>query len=197
MKFQTILADPPWDYEVWAESGAYKSPVNHYDVQGANWILSLPVQAVCEKNAVLLLWTTWPMLELGIRVVQAWGFKYKSGFPWLKVTRDNMPRIGTGYHTRVCSEVVLIGTKGKPRAPKIADRKEGVLFNQQGAHSKKPAAIYERAEAYDGAYLELFARPDGGLFPLRDGWTQLGNEIDGKDIVDALRELAETDAPHD
>ena len=149
---------------------------------------------MAEKDCVLMMWTTWPCCASGEahKLMTAWGFTGKSGFPWLKMTKNMLPRMGTGFHSRACSEIMLIGTRGAPPCPEPWERLEGVLFNKLGAHSAKPDSIYERAELYDGPYLELFARPDGGLFPARPDWTQLGNEITGNDIGDDLRSLAES-----
>lgn len=171
--------------------GKKRSPEQHYACMTHDDILRMPVACVAEKDSVLMLWCTWPKLEQGLQVMDAWGFSYRTGFPWLKVSRDMMPRIGTGYHTRVCSEMVLIGTKGKPRSPLPSDRMAGVLIARQGSHSAKPDALYSYAENYAGPYLEIFARPAGALFPLRDGWIQIGNEITGRDICEDLCLLAE------
>lgn len=190
MKFKTLLCDPPWLFDFYGKMGAKRSPENHYPCQSQDWIKSLPVQAVAAKDCVLLLWTTWPKLAEGLEVVDAWGFTYKSGYPWLKLSRDMLPHMGTGYHARACSEILMIGTKGNPPAPEPSERTEGVLFSRQGRHSAKPESIYERAEFYDGPYLEMFARPAGGLMPLRDGWVQIGNEITGRSIECDLLDLA-------
>ena len=196
MKFRTILADPPWDYETWGPEGKHRSPDKHYKVMGCDWLCTLPVDEIAAKDCVLLLWVTWPHLASGQahRIIEQWGFTGKTGFPWLKLSKDMLPRMGTGYHVRACTEPLIIATKGHPAAPEPWERQEGVLFSKLGKHSAKPDDIYARAELYDGPYLEMFARPDGGLFPfVREGWTQIGNEITGRDIADDLRLLAETE----
>jgi N6-adenosine-specific RNA methylase IME4 len=184
MKFQTIIADPAWDYELWAESGAYKSPVNHYPVSSLETMSAIPLQLVTDKDAVLLMWCTWPMMAQGMALMQAWGFKFKTGIPWLKLTKDMLPRIGTGYHARACSEYIMIGTKGSPRAPEPFERMPGIILARQGAHSAKPDDAYTFAELYDGPYLEIFARR------YRDGWVSLGNELDGLDLSESLLRVA-------
>ena len=191
MKVGTILADPPWNYETWGPDGKKKSPDMHYPVMTSRDLICLPVEEIAANNCVLLLWCTWPMLPLGMQCIQAWGFEYKSGFPWLKLSRDMLPRMGTGYHARQCTEPLLIGTRGKPAAPEPFERQEGVLFSKLGPHSAKPDTIYERAELYDGPYLEMFARPDGLLVPFdRPNWIQIGNEITGRSIEEDLELLA-------
>jgi len=192
-RFRTIVADPPWNYETWGPDGKHRSPDRHYKVLDSLALSLLPVKSVSAPDCVLMMWSTWPHLPQALDVVAGWGFAYKTGYPWLKLSRDMLPRMGTGYHARACTEPLIIATKGHPHSPEPFERTEGVLFSKLGAHSAKPDTIYERAELYDGPYLEMFARPDGGLELPRPGWTKIGNEIDGLDIRDALRLLAETE----
>lgn len=184
-KFGVILADPAWDYEVWADSGKHKSPVNHYDVHSLATMEALPVETIAAKDCVLFMWCTWPMMEQGLSLMKAWGFSFKTGLPWLKVSRDMLPRIGTGYHTRVCSEYLIIGLKGSPRAPEPWERLPGIILARQGPHSAKPDDQYTFAELYDGPYIVLFARR------YRPGWLSLGNELDGLDLSESIRRVAE------
>lgn len=192
MKFRTILADPPWDYKMWGKMGRHRSPEKHYPVLSLDDIATLPVSLVAADNCVLLLWTTWPLLAEGSMqaILSGWGFEGKTGFPWLKLSRDMIPRMGTGYHARACTEPLLIATRGKPPCPEPWERLEGVLFSKLGEHSAKPDTIYSRAELYDGPYLEMFSRPDGGLEIPRPNWTRIGNEMDGLDIGESLKRLA-------
>lgn len=78
-------------------------------------------------------------------------------------------------------------------ARQTRERQVGVIFSPIGRHSAKPDAQYSFAEGYGGPYLEMFARPDDGLFPPRPGWTFIGNQATGRDIADDLRLLAETE----
>lgn len=196
MKFSTIVADPPWDYETYGPGGHSRSPENHYPVMTLSDILKMPVQDVCAPNAVLLLWCTWPHLAQGLQVIEAWGFEYKTGLPWLKLTKDMLPRMGTGYHTRGCTEPILIATRGKGACPSQVEREAGVLFNKIGSHSAKPTDQYRMAEKYPGPYLEIFARPWWGPFDPPCGWTCIGNEITGRDICEDLALLAKLPQPH-
>lgn len=207
MRFGVIYADPPWDYKMWSEKGKTgpknRDPSNHYPVLDIEELFRLPVAPLREKACVLLLWATWPFLEQALVLVKEWGFSYKTCLPWLKLSRSDLPKIGTGYHVRHCTEPLLICTYGDPPVPDPKKRREGVFFNEEeeecpgfyanrvGRHSAKPEGIYEFCESYRGPYLELFARPDGGLFPERDGWTRIGNEITGRDIREDLLLLRE------
>lgn len=190
MRFGCILADPPWQFEPWSRRGEGKSAARHYACSGAEWIAGLPVRDVAASDSVLLLWATWPLLPEALRVMAAWGFEYKSGLPWIKLSRRGAVQIGCGYHVRGASELLLIGTRGNPQTPAPADRPSGVLFCGRDEHSRKPDTQYEIAEGYAGPWMELFSRPRHGLLGPRDGWTYVGDAVDGKDAAEALRELA-------
>lgn len=192
MKFKTILADCPWSYEVWSTYGKGRRAAFYYPTQDKDWIASLPVSEVAEPDCVLFLWATYPNLQEALQVIRDWGFTYKTAaFTWVKLTAADRPRMGLGYWTRSNAEVCLLATRGNP---KRLDKGVGQIIECPiGPHSAKPTEAYDRIERLvSGPYLEMFARPAGALFPLRDGWTQIGNEIDGLDIRDALCRLSTT-----
>lgn len=61
---------------------------NHYTTMNIEDICVLPVADLAAKDSVLFLWTTFPMLPEALRVVSAWGFKFKTvAFVWLKQNR--------------------------------------------------------------------------------------------------------------
>ena len=191
MKFRTILVDPPWRYENFSDK-AHGAAVSHYSGMTQAELEALPVAAVAEKDAALLMWGTWPKLPEMVPIIEAWGFRYVTGFPWVKMSRAAAPRRGIGWHSQGCSEFVLIGIRGTKMTPAVEDRQVGIIFSPIGRHSAKPEQQYEFAEAYGGPFLEMFARPEpAGLFPPREGWTLVGNGVDGLEITDALRLLAE------
>lgn len=196
MLFNTILLDPPWGFNHYSHKGNKKSGEHHYDCHDPEWLLSLPVASVAAKNATLLLWTSFPHLDLAMKLFPAYGFVYKSGMPWVKLSKTGAIQMGTGYHIRAASELLLLGTRGDTRAPLPADKPLGVLFNGRAEHSRKPDTQYEIAENYPGPYVEIFSRPrEGDMFGPRPGWVFVGNEIDGLDVMDALAQLAEKEQP--
>jgi len=160
-KYKTILADPPWDIDQRGNYGA----VNHYDLMPLERIKAMPVKDLAEDNSHCWLWVTNAALRSGYEVLEAWGFKPRSVFTWVK------PRLGLGVYLRNCSEHLLFGTRGK--APVSFKGQPNWGFYPVQKHSHKPEEIYEIVERIsDGAYLELFARRR------RHGWDAWGNEID-------------------
>lgn len=186
-KYKIIYADPPWQYRVYSKKGQGRSAENHYHTMNIKDIMALPVDKIADKDCILFLWITFPCLKEGIEVMERWGFKYKTcGFNWVKRNKKkNTYFMGLGFWTRSNSEVCLIGTKGQPKrvsksVPQICDAR--IM-----EHSKKPAEIRERIAELCGELprVELFARDKV------KGWDSLGDEIDGKDIREALREVIE------
>lgn len=159
--FRAVLADPPWQYDATVGRGVAE---DQYPTMPTEEIMRLPVPAIVDQDAVLLLWCTNPFLPDGLRVMRAWGFQYKTKFPWVKNT------VGVGRWVRGCTEDILIGTRGRPPLPAVAPR--GVLFADNEGHSRKPRAIYPIAECLaPGPRVELFARER------REGWTAWGNQL--------------------
>ena len=183
MRFKTILADCPWKFSYWSPEKAHRKVP--YEIQEAEWLGSLPVQDVCEEDCVLFMWVTWPNLLHGLRVIEDWGFCYKTlAFIWVKKTHCNLPKMNLGLWSRANSEPCLLATKGSPK--RLDKGVNQVLVSGLGEHSEKPEESYQRIERLvDGPYLELFGRRR------RDGWTVIGNEIDGLDITESLRMVAE------
>jgi N6-adenosine-specific RNA methylase IME4 len=131
------------------------------------------VSRVANKDAVLFLWGTWPLLPDIIRVGESWGFTYKTiANLWVKENRikDSL-FMGMGYWTRSNSEPLLLFTRGKPKRKSAGVRQ--VVVSPIRKHSQKPNEVYDAIEALvDGPYLELYARTP------RPGWVSVGNELD-------------------
>lgn len=164
--YDVIYADPPWKYRDECEDGAIQSggATRHYPVMSIAELCELKIPSA--ENSVLFLWTTSPLLEDSFKVVNAWGFQYKSSFVWDKV-KHNM-----GHYNSVRHEFLLICVKGSftPKHPKLYD---SVITEEKTEHSVKPEIVYEIIETLypKGNYLELFARNK------RTNWTSWGNEL--------------------
>lgn len=186
-KYKIIYADPPWQYRVYSQKGQGRSAENHYHTMNIKDIMALPVDKIADKDCILFLWITFPCIKEGIEVMERWGFKYKTcGFNWVKRNKKkNTYFMGLGFWTRSNSEVCLIGTKGQPK--RVSKSVSQICDARIMEHSKKHAEIRERIVELCGELprVELFARDKV------KGWDSLGDEIDGKDIREALREVIE------
>src|SRR5260221_10785331 len=64
-RWPVILADPPWDFEVYAPDKQMSHPANHYPPMSLDEIKALPVAKLAFKDCVLFLWTTVPLWREG------------------------------------------------------------------------------------------------------------------------------------
>jgi N6-adenosine-specific RNA methylase IME4 len=179
-KFGVIYADPPWAY-LWGtgKTGGRFAPERHYPTLPTDEICALPVKAIRATNCALLLWATMPTLPDAIRVMTAWGFRYKTAaFVWVKTKKDGGPLSGQGSYTKSNAEIVLLGMRGHIKA---ADKTvPQIVMHPRGKHSEKPAEVRTRIERLFGEQprIELFAR---GQVPC--GWQVWGNEAGQSEVA--------------
>lgn len=181
--YQLVLADPPWQYDSWNKSGTGRVADDHYPTMPLDAILALPVAGICARDAVLLLWVTLPMLPHGLRVIEAWGFTYKTGFlVWGKLNADRSPATGFGRYTRSNAELCLLATCGKGVRPVEGVAIPNLLLSQRGKHSAKPVGQYAVIRRLFGNVrrVELFARHQ------HDGWDVWGLEAPAHTTVPLL-----------
>jgi len=116
-------------------------------------------------------------------------------FTLVKKYRSGKPSINGGFYTRANTEPCNLWVRGDmPRedagVPQVIDFVPHDI-PKHIRHSYKPAEYRRRIERlWPGRrYLEIFSRPDT-ITSEDDQWTFIGNEIDGKDVRIALRDLA-------
>ncbi len=140
----------------------------------ADDICSLPVADIAEDNSVLFLWVTFPNLQESFRVIEAWGFEYRTvAFVWVKRNKKAMNWfMGLGYWTRANAEICLLAVKGKPK--RVSKSVRQIIDSPIERHSKKPDETRERIVDLMGDLprIELFARQK------TDGWDVWGNEVE-------------------
>jgi N6-adenosine-specific RNA methylase IME4 len=181
-RFGAVLADPPW-----MESGGGKvkrGADRHYPLMKTADIANLPVQAIAKPDSHLWLWVTNNFLEDGLQVMNAWGFRYVTNIAWVK-QRDGKLQQGLGQYIRGSHELLLFGVRGRPPYRTIDGKRAqvpSVIIAPRTEHSAKPTEAHDAVERVSaGPYVELFARRDTGIWPLRTmrlGWSPWGNEVD-------------------
>ena len=119
------------------------------------------------------MWATFPQLPEALRLIEAWGFTYKSvAFVWLKKNRKaDSWFYGLGFWTRANAEICLLATRGRPK--RAARDVKQVILSHVERHSQKPEEARRRIEALMGDVprIELFARASP------PGWDVWGNEV--------------------
>lgn len=193
-----IISDPPWSFNDSLKKmkrSVKRSAVSQYNVMSVSDIAALPVASLADPmGCFLALWVPSSMLDQGLNVMNAWGFKLKQTFVWVKLKKDfaleedwNLgTRVGMGRLFRQSHEIALIGTSGKSVYPWLDNHAQrSVAFDLNQGHSIKPPTLHQRLDKMfpDVEKLEMFARRQ------RKGWTCIGDAIDGKDITTSIQEL--------
>lgn len=173
-KYSIIYADPPWSY-LWGtgKKGGNFAPEKHYKTMTTDEICKLGefVKRIREKNCALFIWATMPTLPEVFKVIEAWGFKYKTcAFTWIKIKKDGMPLSGMGSYTKSNAELCLLAMRGHIKA--VDKTVPQILMHPRKGHSVKPEEIMLRIMKLfgDQKKIELFARREFG------DWDRWGDE---------------------
>jgi N6-adenosine-specific RNA methylase IME4 len=164
--FRTIVTDPPWSF---ADSGFpdYGDGLakDVYATMSTDEIAALPVSDLAAPDAHLYVWVPDSLIPLALRVIESYGFTYRTKLTWVK------NGMGLGTYFRHGTETALFATRGK--LPTTGHHLNWFKA-PRSRHSQKPAAFFQLVEAASpGPYLEMFARRR------REGaWTVWGNELE-------------------
>ena len=166
-KYRIFYADPPWSYGDKQETIKLGGASKHYPTMSIEQLCAMPIKEIKEKNAVLFIWVTSPLLEESFDVINAWGFKYKTSFVWDKI-KHNM-----GHYNSVRHEFLLICTSGSctPDHKKLFNSVQSI--ERSDKHSEKPEQFREIIKTLytHGRSIELFSRVNTA------GWDSFGNQL--------------------
>jgi N6-adenosine-specific RNA methylase IME4 len=175
-RYGTILADPPWRFtNRTGKMAPEHRRLSRYETMTLDDICALPVEGIAAHPAHLYLWTPNAMLPDALKVMEAWGFEYKSNIVWHKVRKDGgSDGRGVGFYFRNVTEMMLFGVRGKNARTLAPGRRQvNMVETRKREHSRKPDEQYPIIEACSPApYLELFARGE------RRGWKTWGRQAD-------------------
>ncbi|MYK54853.1 MAG: S-adenosylmethionine-binding protein [Acidimicrobiia bacterium] len=175
--YSTVLADPPWRFmNRTGKVAPEHRRLSRYDTMTVAEICALPVADTVSENAHLYLWVPNALISDGLRVMETWGFTYKSNIVWAKRRKDGGPDgRGVGFYFRNVTELILFGVKGRMRTLAPGRRQVNIIETRKREHSRKPDEQYAIIEACSpGPYVELFARYS------RPGWTSWGLEAEDR-----------------
>ena len=177
-KYKIIYADPPWSYtnKSLNRGGAER----HYKTTDINELCNINVNDISDKNSIMFMWVTFPMLKKGLDLLDAWGFEYRTnGFTWIKTNKINGGvYMGMGGYTRSNAEICIIGVKGKG-VKRVNCGIRQVQHHTVTKHSEKPVAFRNDIEKLYGIdknntdnfpRLEMFARSAA------PGWDVFGDQ---------------------
>jgi MT-A70 protein len=87
--FRTILADPPWRFiNRTGKIAPEHLRLSRYKTLSTDEICALPINAMTQETAHLYLRVPNALLPDGLRVLNAWGFQYKTNIVWHKIRKD-------------------------------------------------------------------------------------------------------------
>lgn len=218
-KFQIIVADPPWPAKDELKmSKTKRGASSQYDVLTIEAIKSLKVKDISDKDAVLALWVPSWLLQEGLDVMKAWGFKQKQTHIWVKTKKSPLQSLAKTLVTAIKSdkksflqlfddfdmsnvlscflgrlfrqthEICLIGTRGSVYKQLKNKSQRSVHFGYNLKHSAKPENLQDMLNI-------MFPQAEKlELFARRSklGWTCRGNECPdslNQDIRESIEEL--------
>jgi len=149
-KYSVIYADPPWAYQ----QGGRGAAKHHYDTMSTEALCNMPVRDICTDDAVLFMWATFPNLPEALKVMEAWGFTYKTAaFVWVKQNKK-APTLfmGGGSYTRANAEVCLLGVSKNTKAKRFvaSHSVRQIIITPVRQHSQKPAEARDRIRELTG-----------------------------------------------
>ena len=188
-KYEIIYADPAWSFGDRLRSSKkkadgkmdYRELERHYDTMSIKEMCEIPVKNITAENSVLFMWTTDAHLEEAMKVINAWGFKYKTiGFVWNKKTNKGNQVCFMGKWTMKGSEICLLATKGKAYSMIEKHNVRQLVEAERQKHSKKPDEVRNRIVELLGnrPRLEMFCRES------KQGWDVWGNEVDNSITIE-------------
>ncbi len=173
-RFATILADPPWRFiNRTGKMAPEHRRLLRYGTLTGDEIAALPIAEVASVPAHLYLWVPNALLPQGLRVMESWGFEYKTNIVWHKLRKDGASDgRGVGFYFRNVTELLLFGIRGKNARTLAPGRRQvNYMGTRKREHSRKPDEQYDIIEACSPSpYLELFARGS------RHQWSSWGNQ---------------------
>lgn len=178
-KYSLLYIDPPWSYNKYSNTkidlGNKQRRITPYRPMSFEELQALPIDAISEKNSMLLLWTTGPHNHIALQLMKKWGFEFTTWqYAWLKRNKNNHAfHRGYGHYTQSNTELCLLGKKGK--GLKVLQHNIPQVYDgPTGEHSAKPNVFRERTVQMFGddvPKLEAFAR----IKP--ESWDVLGDDV--------------------
>jgi len=163
--YNVLYADPPWRYDFGFD--IHGAADRHYHTMTIEELCELPIADLSEDNAVLFMWVTSPKLFDAKKVIDAWGFDYKTSFIWDKVKHV------MGHYNSVRHEILLVCVRGSFPKQNNTLHDSVISIERTDEHSEKPEYFRKLIEEMypNSKKIELFARKKS------EGWDAWGNEL--------------------
>lgn len=182
--FNVIYADPCWAYSNKRTGGSMKSGAcQKYQTMSLDEICKLDISKIIQPDSILFLWITNPLIFSHTpKVLETWGFQYRTLLTWKKP-------MGLGFWLRGCTEHLVVATKGNIKPFRF--QKENFFQSKKRlGHSQKPQEIRQMIDEISNKTfgpqakkLEMFATSQAS------GWESWGLSIDGNTIKQKIDEF--------
>lgn len=163
--FRLIVVDWPWPYE---NSDQHEGSRGHIPYPAMSIEQALAMAPELEKlshedGAILAFWTTNAFMPDAVRIVDAWGFSWRTIYTWDK------ERDGVGTWGRGRTEHLIIAERGE--VEHTLNEVSTLMRLPRREHSRKPDEMMALLEQHcPGPRLEMFAREP------REQWASWGAE---------------------
>ena len=170
MKFDVIVADPPWELsDRLTMSDVKRGAASQYSVLDIEAIKTLDVKSIAQTDCVLALWVPSSLLQEGLDTMKAWGFEHKQTAIWVKTKKEplkslakqlrpkldkkeilnflksfdlnNVLDFNLGRLFRQTHEICLLGIRGRVYSKMENRSQRSVHFAPGLAHSSKPEIL--------------------------------------------------------
>ena len=183
-KYQIIYADPPWGFNFKNRKGLSDDAKDRLygtmpEVDIVN--LGIGLRSYLHDDCALFLWVMNSQLPSALRIINAWGFTFKTvAFTWAKTTIKGNWHFGGGNWTRSNPELCLIAIRGNIKRQSASVK--NLVVSPLREHSRKPDEIrgYITNLVGDLPRIELFARQK------TEGWDCWGNEVESDINLDRI-----------
>lgn len=118
-KFQVIVSDPPWEFsDNLSMSDVARGASANYPVLDLEEIKKLPVKELADPNGcILALWVPSSLLQEGLDVMNAWGFKQKQTYIWVKIKKNPLEKLSKNLAKFMKASLKIKGNQ----TPKLQD----------------------------------------------------------------------------
>ena len=174
--FPIAVFDPPWDYRASHFGGTAHE---HYSLQDDDFIYSLPISGLMADHAVLLVWATFPRLDVALEFGQRAGFRLTTVFfTWVKIAKgeeheERKALCRCGSYTRANAEVLLMFSRGNITRYRRNVTISSILTTEAREMSRKPDESIEMIMKF----FQCIPMFEGFARETRPFWYTWGNEI--------------------
>ena len=195
MRYRTIVADPPWEYERTgvtfhdSDSGEFTGTGLPYETMTLGQIAALPVYDLSDNvdhDAHLYLWTTSRYLPDSFSIAKAWGFHYAATLIWCKPSRG----WSTGGRFQNNVEFVLFCHRPKLTTREDCLRVSSWLYERAREAGVSEDDINEHMGTRRMAMWWISRNPRMSAVPRWEQWERLRSLIGfGSEMDDEVRRL--------